>query len=227
MDIQLHYEERGEGTPMILLHGNGEDHTYFRRQIDYFSGKYKVVAVDTRGHGKSPRGTAPFTLKQFAEDLKCFLDDHGWKRVILLGFSDGGNIALLFTLKYPEYVTRLILNGADLNPRGVRASVQIPIIMGYYMTKIFAHFSEKAKRNAEMLGLMVTQPNIPPDRLTEITCPVLVIAGERDMILENHTKLIGWKIPNSRLRILKGDHFLADKEADSFNAAVEEFLNAR
>ncbi|MGI6069168.1 MAG: alpha/beta fold hydrolase [Blautia sp.] len=226
MDIQLHYEERGEGMPMVLLHGNGEDHDYFRKQIEYFSKKYKVVAVDTRGHGKSPRGTAPFTLKQFAEDLKCFLDAHGWKKVILLGFSDGGNIALLFTLKYPEYVERLILNGANINPKGVRASIQIPIIMGYYMTKFFARFSEKARRNTEMLGLMVTQPNILPDRLEKITCPVLVIVGDKDMIALNHTKLIGWKIPNSRLKILKGDHFLADKEADSFNAAVEEFLSA-
>lgn len=116
MDIRLCCVEAGEGFPLVLLHGNGEDHTYFKRQMGPFSQHFRVIAVDTRGHGESPRGTAPFTLEQFAEDLKEFLDGRSITRCHLLGFSDGGNIALLFALKYPEYVEKLILNGADLVP---------------------------------------------------------------------------------------------------------------
>lgn len=77
MKIKLHYEEKGTGQPVVLLHGNGEDSSYFKNQIEYFSKKYRVIAVDTRGHGKSERGTAPFTLRQFARDLKSFLDEMG------------------------------------------------------------------------------------------------------------------------------------------------------
>ena len=73
MEIQLNYMEGGEGFPLILLHGNGEDHSYFQYQMEPFSVKYRVIAPGTRGHGKSPRGTAPFTLNQFADDLKDFL----------------------------------------------------------------------------------------------------------------------------------------------------------
>ena len=62
MDITLNHVETGEGFPLVLLHGNGEDHTYFKRQMEPFSLKYRVIALDTRGHGKSPRGSAPFTL---------------------------------------------------------------------------------------------------------------------------------------------------------------------
>lgn len=62
MEIKLHYQEKGEGEPMILLHGNGEDGSYFAHQMDYFSRNYRVIVVDTRGHGQSPRGTAPFTI---------------------------------------------------------------------------------------------------------------------------------------------------------------------
>ena len=69
MEIKLHYQEKGEGEPMILLHGNEEDGSYFAHQMDYFSRNYRVIVVDTRGHGQSPRGTAPFTIAQFAEDL--------------------------------------------------------------------------------------------------------------------------------------------------------------
>ena len=69
MDITLHYQEKGTGTPFILLHGNGENCTYFKNQIEYFSDRYRMIALDTRGHGKSPRGTAPFTIEQFSCDL--------------------------------------------------------------------------------------------------------------------------------------------------------------
>lgn len=66
MDISLFYQEKGSGIPFILLHGNGEDGGYFKHQTDYFSNYYRMIAVDTRGHGKSPRGNAPFTMEQFA-----------------------------------------------------------------------------------------------------------------------------------------------------------------
>lgn len=62
MDIRLYYREKGSGEPLILLHGNGEDGSYFESQIEHLSGKYRVIALDTRGHGRSPRGTAPFTI---------------------------------------------------------------------------------------------------------------------------------------------------------------------
>ena len=68
MDIKLHFTEKGAGEPLILLHGNGESSEYFIHQIGYFSSKYRVIAVDTRGHGRSPRGSAAFTIRQFAEE---------------------------------------------------------------------------------------------------------------------------------------------------------------
>ena len=111
MEIKLHYQEKGEGEPMILLHGNGEEGSYFAHQMDYFGRNYRVIVVDTRGHGQSPRGTAPFTIAQFAQDLHDFMDELGISRAVILGFSDGANIAMIFALRYPERVTALILNG--------------------------------------------------------------------------------------------------------------------
>ena len=83
--MKLYYRECGKGQPMILLHGNGEDSIYFENQIRFFSKKYRVIAIDTRGHGKSPRGTRPFTVEQFAKDLKGFLDEKRLRHIILLG----------------------------------------------------------------------------------------------------------------------------------------------
>ena len=224
-DIKLHYIEQGAGQPLILLHGNGEDSSYFKHQIRAFSEKYRVIAIDTRGHGQSPRGEKPFTIKQFAEDLKDFMDEKGIKKATLLGFSDGGNIALEFALKHPERIEKLILNGANLFPKGVKPRYQWPIEMGYRIAKWFANKDEKAKKNAEMLALMVNEPHIEPSELAHLTMPVLVIAGTNDMIKESHTRLIYNSLPNAQLAILKGDHFVANKNPMAFNAMVRVFLS--
>ena len=224
MDIELHCEETGGGEPLVLLHGNGEDGTYFTHQIAHFSQRFRVLALDTRGHGKSPRGEAPFTIRQFARDLLAFLDARGIERAHLLGFSDGGNIALAFALAHPERVGKLVLNGANLNARGVKRSVQVPIELGYRMARLFAGLSAKARTNAEMLGLMVNDPNVAPEELAALTAPTLVIAGENDMIREDHTRLIAERIPNARLAFVPGDHFVAAKNPAAFNREVERFL---
>lgn len=224
MDIELHCEETGSGEPLVLLHGNGEDGTYFAHQIAHFSQRFRVLALDTRGHGKSPRGEAPFTIRQFARDLLAFLDARGIERAHLLGFSDGGNIALVFALAHPERVGKLVLNGANLNTRGVKRSVQVPIELGYRMARLFAGLSAKARANAEMLGLMVNDPNVAPEELAALTAPTLVIAGENDMIREDHTRLIAERIPNARLAFVPGDHFVAAKNPAAFNREVERFL---
>jgi pimeloyl-ACP methyl ester carboxylesterase len=224
MDIQLHYSEQGQGQPLILLHGNGEDSSYFIHQLSHFSSNYRIIAIDTRGHGKSPRGDKSFTIKQFAEDLNDFMDEKGIEKAILLGFSDGGNIALTFALKYPERVEKLILNGANLFPSGVKPLYQWPIEVGYRIAKLFSKKSEQANRNAEMLGLMVNEPHIEPSELSRLTMPVMVVAGTKDMIKESHTRLIYKSLPNAQLNIIEGDHFVANKNADVFNKVVAAFL---
>ena len=165
--IELAYTEAGEGTPLVLLHGNGESKEYFAGQMQAFAAQYHVYAVDTRGHGQSPRGEAPFTLAQFACDLEQFRIAHGIGTMHLLGFSDGGNIAMLYALAHPERVNKLILNGANLDPTGVKRSVQWPVEIGYRMASWFAGRDPKAKANAEMLGLMVNEPHIPPADLAK------------------------------------------------------------
>ena len=223
-DISLYFLERGEGEPLILLHGNGESHDYFSSQIEYFSRFFTVIAPDTRGHGQSPRGMAPFTIRQFADDLHDFMEERGIARAHILGFSDGGNIALCFALKYPDMVGRLVLNGANLAPSGVKASVQLPIEIGYCVARLFAKHSAGARANAEVLGLMVNDPNLDAAELSRITAPTLIIVGDRDMIKPAHSKLIADSIPDARLCILHGDQFVAARNPEEFNREVGRFL---
>ncbi len=224
MNIKNYYKESGEGFPLILLHGNGENHEYFIHQIAEFSKTHRVLALDTRGHGKTPRGDAPFTIAQFAEDLKVFMEKREIKKADILGFSDGGNIAMVFAMKYPDCVRNLILNGANLDGKGVKASVQIPIILGYRLAGLFASKSPRACHNAELLGLMVHDPNVKPKDLRKIRARTLVIAGTKDMIKRSHTELIAHNITGAELVFLEGDHFIANKRPEAFNEVVERFL---
>lgn len=224
MDIELNYIELGEGFPLVLLHGNGEDHTYFERQMEPFAQKYRVIAVDTRGHGGSPRGEAPFTLEQFAEDLRDFLDEKGIKKCCLLGFSDGGNIALIFALKYPQYIEKLIVNGANLDPSGLKRSVRMKNQLSWTALKAVKGSDPEKQAKFEMLDLMVSQPHIDPMALRALRMPALVVAGEQDMVLESHTRAIAAPIPGAKLAILPGDHFVARENWQKFNSEVLEFL---
>ena len=223
-DTFLHYTRPGGGPPLLLLHGNGEDGSYFVHQMDAFSLHYTVYAIDTRGHGRSPRGDAPFTMEQFAKDLLAFMDEEAIQKANILGFSDGGNIALTFALAHPERVDRLILNGANLDPSGVKLHIQIPIVLGYAAASLFGRMSPKAKHNAEILGLMVKEPHIPAQALETLYIPTLVIVGTRDMIRDAHTLLIAGSLPLGRLEMIVGDHFIAAKSPDEFNEAVAAFL---
>lgn len=224
MDINHYYIEKGTGFPLILLHGNGEDCGYFVHQMEPFAKHFRVIAIDTRGHGQTPRGEVSFSIRQFAEDLLDFMNLHQIGKAHILGFSDGGNIAMVFALMHPERVKKLILNGANLNASGVKRKVQIPIEIGYRIAKLFATKSPAARKNAEMLGLMVNDPNVKAEELSCIQNPTLVIAGEKDMIKDSHTRLIAKSIPEAMLSIIPGNHFIANKNPDTFNEVVLRFL---
>ena len=181
MDITHHFIEKGSGEPLILLHGNGESCGYFKKQLDVFAERYHVYALDTRGHGQTPRGAAPFTIRQFAEDLLGFMDAQGTERAHILGFSDGGNIAMVFAMAHPERVARLILNGANLTSAGVKLSTQLPIELGYRIAKLSK--SAQERQVAPICRALLVQP-------WEIIC----FSGEdgtgREQVLEKMNEIL-------------------------------------
>ena len=224
MDIRHAYIEKGNGEPLILLHGNGESKEYFEHQIPYFAKDYRVIALDTRGHGETPKGTKPFKLWQFAEDLKDFMDEKGIEKANLLGFSDGGNIALLFALKYPEKVERMILDGVNLFPEGMAEPDYSKIVAAYERNKAALPEHPEKQDRFDMLALMVEEPHIRPEELHSLGMPVLVIAGTEDAIREEHTRLIAENIPGAESVFIEGDHFIAHEKPEAFNRAVAGFL---
>lgn len=223
----LNYMQNGDGKTLILLHGNGENLKRFKNQIEFFKDKYRVIAIDTRGHGESPRGDKPFTLVQFCEDLKNFLDKKEIKKANILGFSDGGNIAIYFALKYPEYIDKLILNGANVSPYGMKFKYYIGVLFIYYYAKILSVFNDKYKRKRDLFSLMVKEPKISLNKLKNIKVDTLVIVGSDDMIRHSHSVKIYESIPNAIFKVIDGDHFIVYKKSEEFNKAVLEFLEGK
>lgn len=190
--IKLFYEVRGAGKPIILLHGNGLTHNIFNRLIKPLSGQFTVYAVDSRGHGKSSK-VNEFNYSDMAEDVIEFIDTFALRNVTLYGFSDGGIISLLVASKAPELIDKLIVSGANTSPDGTKEG----------WLRLFRAIYGLTKNNK--YKMMLEQPNISNEQLAKITADTLVLAGQFDLIREEHTRNIVSHIPNSTLTILKGE----------------------
>lgn len=223
-DIIPYYEKHGSGYPLFLLHGNGENGSIFAKQTEFFSQRYTVFLPDTRGHGKSALGSEKFDFHTFADDLMTIFEREKIEKAHIVGFSDGGNIALTFAAKYPDRVSALVANGANLYPTGMKAKYYFPVIAGSFIASFRALFQEKYKREARMLGLMARHPHISKKELSRITAKTLVLVGSDDMIKPSHSRLIAFSISGSTLITLPGSHFLLGDDPESYNRTVTDFL---
>lgn len=219
------YHAEGKGPAVLFLHGNGEDHRVFDRQVQALEGKFDLILMDSRGHGQSAY-LKPLTLTAMAEDAVQILDQLSVEKAAVVGFSDGGNIALHMAISYPERVSAVVLAGANLHPRGIKRAAQWPVDIGFFLCGLFAPFSGKARHKRDVLGLMIREPRFTPEDLKKISAPVLVLAGDRDLVREEHTKLIAANIKGAKMRIIKDcDHFLFAKKPEEMNAVLLEFLS--
>ena len=224
-DAELYYETYGAGEPLLLLHGNSQSISVFKKQIKAFSKTYKVIAVDTRGQGKSTDSSmAPLSYDLYAEDMRTLLDSLHISKTNILGWSDGGNTGLIMAAKYPKYVKKLAVTGACTNPNeAVSANTLAEVAKAIESLK--SKSDMKSKYQVRLFTMLLTEPHITASDLKNIKAPVLVMAGEKDMILETHTRFIAANIPKSQLFIFKGaSHYVPVEMVSEFNAKVLSFL---
>ena len=219
-----YFETYGAGEPLILLHGNGEDCTYFKNQIPALARYYKVYAVDTRGHGKTPRGEGKFSIRRFAEDLYDFFEWQHIQKAHVLGFSDGANIAMYFALAHPERIGKLVLNGGNIFPTGLKAYFNVPCQVGYRLLKYIPFKNEKINHFYELLKLMALEPHITPEQLHTIKVPALVLAGSHDIVKFSHSRLMAKSLPRCKFKIIEGGHMISSTDPQGYNEAVLHFL---
>ncbi len=190
-NVSLYYEKSGSGRPLLMVHGNSEDHFIFREAIEVLKEHFTVYALDSRDHGRSTRVTE-LHYDDMADDVVRFMDALDLRDAVFYGFSDGGIIGLLAAQR-TDRITKLIVSGANMTPDGVVWYLKL-LIRGLYAVK-----------KDQKLRLMLTEPNIKAEELKNITIPVTVIAGKKDVVSKKETRQIADSIPNSKLMILPGE----------------------
>ena len=189
----LYYEVTGEGKPLIMLHGNGESHKIFDEAIEVLSSQYKVYAIDSRGQGQSAT-PSEFHYIDMAYDVINFIESLNINKPILYGFSDGGIIGLHVAIHRGDLLSKLIISGANISPKGLKHSAISEIKRDY----------KKSGFNP-LIGMMLSEPNFSISELEQITVPTHILVGSNDMIKPSDTKKLCKHIMGSTVKELPGE----------------------
>ena len=196
--IKLYYEIYGQGPPLLIMHGDGGSIAEAANFYPILMKKYKVIAVDTRGQGRSTDTDAPLTYEQMASDMNALLEQLKIDSVFIWGQSDGAILGLMLAMDYPKKVKKVIAFGSNIQPD---SSAVFGSILKYFEQ---SYKTGKDKKQNKLYKLMLDNPNIPLAKLHTIKAPVLIMAGDRDAIRPEHTLKIFQNIPNSQMCIFPG-----------------------
>ena len=191
-NVQLYYETMGSGRPLVMVHGNSEDHTIFDTASEVLSKYFTCYLIDSRGHGNSTK-TNNLDYRVMAEDIYEFVKALKLEGCSYYGLADGGIIGLIVASKYPELLKNLIISGVNANPKGIKPWT-------YYTFKMLNFFHPTAR-----FRMLLEQPNIKDEELQQIRSKTLVLIGNHDLVLEEHVKHIASQIPNATLNIIDGE----------------------
>lgn len=223
-DIKLAYYEKGRGDILLLLHGNSLDSCIFKYLFNHFSKKYKVIAIDSRGHGLSDSGEIPYNINLFVEDVISFCSKKEIKSVNIIGYSDGGNIALVLSKICPKLVNKMIIISGNYKVDGIKRWGRIAIKLLLLVLTPFIKYSKSAKIQKWKLELMLMNTGLSKEDFQKVNQPTLILAAERDLIYELHTKEIHHFINNSILTIIKeSNHFNIINKNETLQA-IERFI---
>ena len=227
--INMYYETYGEGEPLLIIHGNGGSINNFIYQIPYFAKNYKVILADSRAQGKSVDKGDSLSYEMMTDDLNALLDTLHLNNCYVIGWSDGGINGLLLAMRHPDKVKKLAVTGANLWPDQTAVD---PFInkwaKNYYDSLRTLAITPNIKESIKLTRLLCFEPHITTKQLENITCPTLVIGGDHDVILPQHTMLIAQSIPNSYLWLLPNSgHSTPIFYKEQFNTQIDTFFKTQ
>ncbi len=234
--ISLHYAVYGQGSPVILLHGGLANLDYWGHQIEALKSRHMVIAMDSRGHGRSTRDARPYGYDLMADDVIGLMDVLKLPKADIVGWSDGAILGLDLVIRYSNRVGKVFAFAANTVPSGVNDDVE--------KNPTFAAFIKRARQEYEKYSatpreydsfleqiskMWASEPNWTDAQLKAITAPVQVVDGDHDeAIKREHTEYIAATIPGAGLLILpNASHFAFLQDPDLFSYAVLHFLGDR
>lgn len=228
---------RSNSAPVLLLHGGFANSNYFGHLLPaLLDHGYRVIAMDSRGHGRSTRSDAPYSYHAMADDVMGLLDALRIRRVSVVGWSDGGIIGLDLALNHPDRVAGLFAFGANADVSGAKEGVDKNPVFAAYLARVPGEYRQLSPTpdqwdsfSAAVGKMWEAQPSFSAGQLRSLRVPVVIADGEYDeAIRPEHTRYMASNIPGARLVILSGvSHFAMLQDPRKFNGAVLEFLSER
>ena len=231
----IHYALYGSGNQkaVLLLHGGLGAAEDFGGQVDALAERYKVVAIDSRGHGRSTDDDQPYGYHLMASDVMGVMDSLGIDKAAVVGWSDGGNIGLDMAIHNPDRLTRVFALGANYRTDALRPSASSDALVGAYVGHAAAQYARISPTPdawksfaGKVFAMWSEQPAYTDEQLEGIAVPFVIAAGVyEEAIDEAHTKRMAELIPDAQLLLLgNASHFAHWQQVEAVNAAILEFL---
>ena len=231
--VKIFHAEWGAGDPVILLHGGLGSIEAFANQIPALAQDYRVIALDSRGHGRSTRNDATYSYELMTSDVLAVMDEMDIDKAAFVGWSDGGIISLEMAINHPTRISKAFVIGTNYTTDGVNPAVDTSEVFGAYVTaaaELYAKISPTPDQFDAFVGAILemwgTQPNYTEAQLQSVTVPITVAQAEHDeAIFEAHAEKMASLLPGSTYLPLEGvSHFAMWQDPDRLNAAILDFL---
>jgi len=226
------YAVFGKGSPVVLLHGGLANSNYWGNQVPALAAKHQVIVIDSRGHGRSTRSSAPYGYELMASDVLGVMDQLGVKQAAIVGWSDGAIIGLSLAMHHPDRVARLFAFAANSDPSGVKDVDKSPVFQQFIARgekeyeALSATPKEYKKFVEEISAMWANQPHWTKDDLAKITVPTWIVDADHDEAIErSNTVFMSAAIPKAGLLLQpEVSHFSMLQDPAQFTADVLRFL---
>jgi pimeloyl-ACP methyl ester carboxylesterase len=230
--VKIWYAVFGEGEPVILLHGGLANSNYWGLQVRALQPHYRVIVMDSRGHGRSARDERPYSYDLMAEDVVALMDFLRIPKAAIVGWSDGAIIGLDIAMKHPERLSKLFAFAANSDPSGVADIAASPVFNAYIARaekeyQALSPTPDQYKPFLDQIGEMwKTQPNWTADNLRTIKVPTWIVDGDHDeAIKRENTEFMAANIPGAGLLLQpEVSHFSFIQDSEQFNSHLLHFL---
>ncbi len=225
--VKIYAERYGKGLPLLMIHGNGGSIASMAKIIPFFASRYSVIAVDSRAHGKSTDAGDSLSFEMMADDNAELLKAMHIDSAYVIGWSDGGIVALVLAMRHPKSIIKIAATGVNLWPD---STALLPSLWKdekkYFDSGHLKTFkTSKEKNDWKIFLLDWLEPNIKLTDLENVLCPALIISGDHDLIRLEHTVQIYQHILHANLWVLPNSgHGTLIDHTDEFDKKVNEFF---
>lgn len=232
-EVDLWYDERGRGEPVIAMHGGLSDSRDFDGNLAALSARFRLLLPDRRGHGRTADVDGPLTIEVMADDMIRFTERVVGGPAALVGYSAGAGVALWMATRRPDLVSTLVLISGAFDPAGLLVRPEVGAVWPPEIVAAYGEISPDGEAHfpvvADKIAASVDEtPPLTVDDLARLTCPTLVMTADDDLVTLEHTIALYRALPDGHLAVVPGaSHLLLHEHPELCTRLVEDFLRGK